>query len=297
MISPSLRASVVIAAVGVGTVVLVLVQGCLPNECDSEMRDESSCDGNVSVHHRYRTCSGYGTIGSPSHSTTGDTYSRNDCATYGQVCINGACVTPCTTDAQCPPAQYCSAAVKSGDGKSTCQPRRALGAGCTDDPTHCASGLLCSPPAPAWDAGAKDAAADGPATDASSAAPDARAPVPLTCQKDCSLVDAGSAACPVGAPSVCVGANVVTCTCGAQAGVAKTCDPSQYCVVLPSTGVATCALAPTPDPVCTSTGGSGERCDGTARVQCADGYITSREPCAAGERCVMDPVYAALCRN
>jgi hypothetical protein len=252
---------------------------CVPRECEevSDHPPMSSCDGNTAVG-KHWDCLDY-------------TTARTDCSDQGQVCSEGRCWTPCSTDADCGPSDYCSHALRSFDGRAVCVPLLTEGFKC-DPTTKCAPGLVCGPYTPFSDAGAPDS---GPLDATSEGAADSGAasnpPVLTICQPDCSGVDPATMTCPVGAPSVCVGAAIMKCRCRVPTTIESTCDAAQTCFLVPSSGGGFCALSSTPDPKCAASGAYEGLPDGyctdtgDAIVTCSSGYATGRKACPPGQRC------------
>jgi hypothetical protein len=295
------------AATAVG---VVAASGCA-RLCDDPISGERAvCDGNVAVLLENDTCG------------IEQQVSRTDCATQGLVCAprphrafgyDAACVKPCARDEDCPAGQICDPSVPATGWSSTCQPPLVAGEDCTTQPTHCAQSLVCGPPPPPppkWDPGVLDASADASAdaqTDADvDATADAQADASIdaaaevdaggtgtrVCQDDCTHVDPTAPSCLPGAPSTCVGLQIMRCRCGVAAPEDPSVDPcGAACVIAADDGHALCALSSDPDPRCQALraeipGFDGSYCDGNAQVQCSWGYDTSRTPCPVGLVCI-----------
>jgi hypothetical protein len=226
----------------VGLAVAVLAWGCNPlGHCspgyDDQTHHVSVCDGNIASG-RDEVCS----------DVSNET--RDDCGTHGQVCLGGACVTPCTADSDCPATSYCALTPDAWDHRDTCKPRVGSGENCAYRPSACADGYVCQN---------------------------------NICHQDCSKTDPAAQTC---TRSFCDGKAVRTCDeCGVPGAVTTTCSDGStapYCIELP-TG-AFCAAEPDADPKC-GTSGYATYCAGNTFVQCQGGYAIHRVACPVETAC------------
>lgn len=229
----------ILAALGIA----VLVSACNPlGHCspgyDDQTHHVSVCDGNIVASHD-EVCS------EVSNERT------DDCGTRGQVCLAGACVKPCTADADCPATSYCKATPDAWDHRNTCQPRVGSGGSCAETPSACSDGNICQD---------------------------------KVCRKDCSKVDPATETCPTGAKSFCDGKNVRLCDeCAVPAAVSTTCDGmAPFCIALAT--AAFCSIEADADPKC-GTQGYATYCAGNTFVECQSGYATHRVACPVETAC------------
>jgi hypothetical protein len=224
---------------GIGVVFFVAaatIVGCMPGDHCSPGYDcpapyvppctsvERSCDGDTAV-----TTSSCGS-------------SRLDCTKTGRICSAGACIKPCTADADCSADEYCA--------KAACTPRLEIGADCTQAP--CKAGLVCEA---------------SPTTGRKQ------------CAVDCAGADPTAPRCPAGATVACIGMKSYRCDSCGVASIDRDCatapDAANACVV--SNGQAMCVVSTTPDPRCANVD---SYCSGDVLVDCFEGYATARASCA-----------------
>jgi hypothetical protein len=243
--------------------------------CDDPTRDQTyeytSCDGQTTlVHHAYRRCT--------------DDPSSSECP-GGTICYQASptsndakCVTPCTTDASCTPAEYCQSLNRLDSKDGICVAYLAPGSACGSG-GRCAPGFGCAPSlaplTPPVDGGADADASSDAGADADAEAGASPLAVPTSICQDCSTADPSTQTCPAGASKVCVGKAVAQCVCGVPIPDHTTCPTA--CAESP-TGTAFCALSNEPDPAC---GTALHYCDGDVLVSCYFGFVTDRTKCDA----------------
>jgi hypothetical protein len=181
-----------------------------------------------------------------------------------------ACITPCTTDADCAPGTFCPPTADApalADGRQFCRAGLDLRADCTDEPTHCLGDLLCV-------AGAADAA-----TGRSTCLPD---PQQLKTR------------CLAGAIEVCAGRTREVCQYGGNFVPFIECALGTFCVYDLS-GAYFCASSAVPSPLCNDVP-SGATCAGTWLITCRNGYVSEYQDCLMSpRRCTNEGGAAVAC--
>lgn len=206
--------------------------GLESSECDPGYDDiihsSTTCDGNVMVTMSTSCGKDLGT-------------SRQACSSH-EICTSGGCVTPCTSDSDCPSGLYCPPFVDGGalaGGMGLCTADLGEGADCSNDLTHCRPGLVCMPSYPSRaifnaSVGAPTGVDDaGTAGDGGGVAPWVP-PVPMSCRALCApatdpiaAINAANGACitPCAADSDCIAGTV----CPSPADAPLLADGRPFC--------------------------------------------------------------------
>ena len=236
---------------------------------DDIIHSSTTCDGNVMV-----------TLSTSCGKDLGT--SRQACSS-SEICTTGGCVTPCTSDSDCPSGLYCPPFVDGGalaGGMRLCTSDFGEGADCSNDLTHCRPDLVCAPSYPSRDI--FGAPFSTPTSGDDAGAPWAP-PVPMSCRALCA-----PATDPIAAINAASGACLTPCTTDSDCVAGTVCPPPADAPLLANgrpfclRGIdlfADCTDEPThclPGLVCASVPG------GDAGLACQPDTQTLTQRCIAG---------------